>query len=101
MRGQLLPGKAEAASKAWREVIEPMLQRAKGWRGSYVLTHEGGELLLMSLWESREDASAVDRQFEGAMQRFGNHFAAHPQREVFDLRVHSFPRLGRRLQQDN
>ena len=100
MRGQLLPGKLEEAQRIWREAIEPVLQRAKGWRSSYVLTDEGGGLLLMSFWESQADAAAVAHQFEQAMAQFGEFFATRPKREAFDLRVHAFPRLERRLQDD-
>lgn len=100
MRGQLLPGKLEDASRVWREVIEPVLQRARGWRSSYVLTDENGLLLLMSFWESQADAASVAQEFEGAMAQFGKYFLDLPKREVFDLRVHAFPRLERRLHED-
>jgi heme-degrading monooxygenase HmoA len=101
IQGQLLPGKLEDASRVWRETIEPLLQRARGWRSSYVLSDENSKLLLVSFWESQADAGAVAQEFEGAMSQFGRYFVTQPKRELFDLKVHAFPRLERRLHEDN
>ena len=61
-----------------------------GNRGFLILSDpESDRALVISLWETREEADASDAFFERVAPSFGKHLTHRPERETFDVHAAS------------
>jgi heme-degrading monooxygenase HmoA len=78
------------------EHVLPDLRRQPGYAGVYVLTTPEGKALLMSLWESDEDADASTPHgfYPEQLARHATLFRAPPGRERYEVSFAEAPALA-------
>jgi len=63
-----------------------------GNRGLLVLSDpDTNRVLVISLWDTKEEADGGDAFFERIAPNFGKHLTHRPERETFDVHVASLP----------
>lgn len=63
-----------------------------GNRGLLVLGDpDTNRVLLISLWDTKEEADGSDAFFQRVAPNFGKHLTHRPERETFDVHVASLP----------
>lgn len=83
---QLVSGKADEAVSIWRDKVAPTAQQAKGFKGAFLLGDRGtGKGLTITLWETREDADAMNAALPQTQALFEGLFAAAPSLETFEV----------------
>ena len=64
----------------------------EGNRGFLVLSDpDTNRVLVISLWDTREEADGSDAYFQRVAPNFGKHLTHRPERETFDVHVVSLP----------
>jgi heme-degrading monooxygenase HmoA len=58
---RLVAGKADEAVAIWRDKVAPIAKQSKGFKGAYLVGDRAtGKGLTITLWESEEDAEAMN-----------------------------------------
>jgi hypothetical protein len=83
----------DEAVDLFRAEILPVLRGEEGYEGVVVLANPDGKALLVSVWESEEDAIASSEFARGALERFGTLFRSPPGREQYEVRFAEMPDL--------
>jgi heme-degrading monooxygenase HmoA len=77
-------------------LVLPALRKQEGYRGLYVLLSPEGKMLVLSLWEDEEAASATKASgfYERQLAKFEDvvFYRNEPGREAYDVVVEDVPR---------
>jgi heme-degrading monooxygenase HmoA len=85
---QLLPGKTDDAVSVWRDKVAPTIKQAKGFKGAYLVgDRETGKGITITLWETKEDADALNAALPQTLALFDGLFAAQPSLETYEVLV--------------
>jgi heme-degrading monooxygenase HmoA len=83
---QLVSGKTDDAVSVWRDKVAQTLKQAKGFKGAYLVGDRGtGKGLTITLWETQEDADAMNAALPQTLALFDGLFAAQPSLETFEV----------------
>ena len=83
---QLLSGKTDDAVSIWQEKVAGVLKQAKGFRGAYLVGDRGtGKGLTITMWETKEDADAMNAALPQTLALFDGLFAAQPSLETYEV----------------
>jgi heme-degrading monooxygenase HmoA len=82
----LVPAKVEDAVSVWRDKVAPSIKQAKGFKGAYLVGDRGtGKGLTITLWETKEDADAMNASLAQTLALFDGLFAAQPSLETYEV----------------
>jgi heme-degrading monooxygenase HmoA len=75
------------AVERFNDLVLPALRQQPGYAGVYVLVNPDGKGLVMTLWESEEEATAGIRSgfYAAQVEKFVTVFRAPPGREGYDV----------------
>jgi hypothetical protein len=82
----------DEALDLFKEQVLPGLREQDGYEGVFVLTTPEGKGLVLTLWESEEDAIAGDL-YAAALPHFVTFFRAPPGRESYRVALGDTPAL--------
>jgi heme-degrading monooxygenase HmoA len=86
INSQLVPGKTDDAVAVWRDKVAATIKQAKGFKGAYLVgDRETGKGLTITLWESKEDADAMNAALPQTLALFDGMFAAQPSLETYEV----------------
>jgi heme-degrading monooxygenase HmoA len=86
INSQLVSGRTDEAVSIWRDKVAAMIQQAKGFKGAYLVgDRETGKGLTITLWESKEDADAMNAALPQTLALFDGLFAAQPSLETYEV----------------
>jgi hypothetical protein len=79
--------------RLFRQEVLPELRAQDGYAGTYVLANPDGKALLLSFWETEQDAEAqAERGFYAdQLARFAAVFSSPPGRDRYELRFADQP----------
>lgn len=82
----------------FRESVVPALRDQEGYRGVYVLLTPEGKVLVITFWESEEDAEAglagARSFYAEQVEKFVTIYRAPPGRELYDVVVADAPAVA-------
>jgi heme-degrading monooxygenase HmoA len=82
----LIPDKIDEAVSIWRDKVAPAIKQAKGFKGAYLIGDRGtGKGLTITLWETKEDADAMNASLPQNLALFEGLFAAQPSLETYEI----------------
>ena len=85
---QVVAGKIDDATSIWRDKVAPGLKDAKGFKGAYLTgDRETGKGVTITLWETREDADAMNALLPQTLALFDGMFAGQPSLETYEVLV--------------
>ena len=83
---QLVSGKTDDAVSVWRDKVAPTIKQAKGFKGAYLVGDRGtGKGLTITLWETKEDADAMNALLSQNLALFEGLFVAQPSLETYEV----------------
>ena len=86
INSQLVAGKTDEAVSIWGDKVAPNLKQAKGFKGAYLVgDRETGKGITLTLWETIEDADAMNAALPQTLALFDGIFAAQPSLETFEV----------------
>jgi heme-degrading monooxygenase HmoA len=86
INSQLVSGKVDDAVSIWRDKVAPAMKQAKGFKGAYLVGDRGtGKGLTITLWESKEDANAMNASLPQTLALSDGLFAAQPSLESYEV----------------
>ena len=86
INSQLVSGKTDDAVSVWGDHVAPTLKQAKGFKGAYLVgDRETGKGLTITLWETKEDADAMNAALPQTLALFDGMFAAQPSLETYEV----------------
>jgi hypothetical protein len=91
LRFQTQPERVREASLLFEESVLPLCRKQKGYRGAlYLVDHETGKNLPITLWESEKDMLETEsnRFFQEQLVKFMNLYIEFPVREGYEVLVH-------------
>lgn len=82
----LVPGGADKAAAIWRDKVAPIAKQSKGFKGAYLMgDRETGMGLTITLWETKEDADAMNASLAQTQALFKDLFAEQPTLETYEV----------------
>jgi heme-degrading monooxygenase HmoA len=88
INSQLVAGKTDEAVSIWSDKVAPGLKQAKGFKGAYLVgNRETGKGITLTIWETKEDADAMNAALPQTLALFEGLFAAQPSLETFEVLV--------------
>ena len=86
----------DAALEVFEAFVLPELREQPGFRGLYVATTAEGKALLVSFWDSAEqaDAGADAAWYWEVLGRFATLFRSPPGRDRYEVRIAITPELA-------
>jgi hypothetical protein len=81
----------DEAVELFEEEVLPALREQEGYEGVVVLANPDGKAMLVSVWESEDDAVASAGFASGALEQFVTLFRAAPGREHYEVRLAEMP----------
>jgi hypothetical protein len=85
----------ESAVELFEERVLPQLREQSGYEGVYVLTTPEGKALIMSLWETEEDAAGDHGRFyDEQLEQYMTLFREAPGRERYQVALADAPALA-------
>ena len=83
----------EAVTELYRESVVPSLQEEPGYRGVYGLATPEGKAMVITFWETEEDAQAhvASGVYDEQVQKFVTFYRAAPGRESYEVMVADMP----------
>ena len=86
IKSNLVVGKTEAAVSIWRDKVAPNIKQAKGFKGAYLVGGRGtGKGLTITLWETKEDADAMNAGLSQTLDLFDGLFTEQPSLESYEV----------------
>lgn len=86
IKSNLVVGKIEDAVSIWRDKVAPSIKQAKGFKGAYLVgDRETGKGLTITLWETKEDADAMNAGLSQTLALFDGLFTEQPSLESFEV----------------
>jgi hypothetical protein len=84
-----------SAIELFRERVLPELREQNGYEGVYVLTTAEGKALILSLWETEEDAAGDHGRFyDEQLEQYMTLFREPPGRERYEVALADAPALA-------
>ena len=83
----------DEAVELFERLVLPNLREEKGYEGVVVLANPDGKAMLVSIWETEEDAVASTAFARAALEQFVTLFRAPPGREQYEVRLAEMPDL--------
>jgi heme-degrading monooxygenase HmoA len=89
----LVRASLEAVTDLYRESVLPALQAQPGYCGAYGLATPDGKAMVITFWETEEDArgDAASGFYDEQVQKFVTFYRATPGRESYDVMVADMP----------
>jgi hypothetical protein len=85
----------DSAVELFGERVLPQLREQDGYEGVYVLTTPEGKALIMSLWETEEDAAGDHGRFyDEQLEEYMTLFREPPGRERYEVALADAPTLA-------
>lgn len=88
IHSEVVPGKVDEAVSVWGDKVAANLKQAKGFKGAYLTgnreTHKG---VTITLWETKEDADAMNATLPQIMALFDGIFAGPPSVETYEVLI--------------
>jgi hypothetical protein len=76
------------ALKLFESDVMPGLRGQPGYRGVYAMATPDGKALLMSFWQTPEQAEAVENTwYSGVLEEYMTLFRSPPGRESYEVRI--------------
>ena len=77
----------DEAVKVTKESVLPAAKSQKGFRGAYLLSQPNGKAIMISLWETEEDAVANEKSgyYQEQLAKFKDMFTAPPVHEGYNV----------------
>ena len=86
IKSNLVVGKTEDAISIWRDKVAPSIKQAKGFKGAYLVGDRGtGKGLTITLWETKEDADAMNAGLSQTLALFDGLFTEQPSLESYEV----------------
>ena len=86
INSQLVAGKTDEAVSIWGDKVAPNLKQAKGFKGAYLVgDRASGKGVTLTLWETKEDADAMNAALPQTLALFEGLFAAQPTVETYEV----------------
>ena len=86
INSQLVSGKTDDAVSVWSDKVAPTIKQAKGFKGAYLVGDRAtGKGLTITLWETKEDADAMNAILPQTLALFEGLFAAPPSLETYEV----------------
>ena len=83
---QLISGKTDDAVSVWSDKVAPAIKQAKGFKGAYLVGDRGtGKGVTITLWETKEDADAMNAALPQTMALFDGLFVVQPSLETYEV----------------
>ena len=80
----------DEALALFREEVVPVMREQEGYQGAYVLATTDGKAVLISFWETEEQAAETPF-YSGLIAEFVTLFRAPPGRESYEVRFADAP----------
>jgi heme-degrading monooxygenase HmoA len=83
----------EAVTDLYRESVVPALQEQPGYCGAYGLATPEGKAMVITFWETEEDAQAhvASGVYDEQVQKFVTLYRATPGRESYEVMIADIP----------
>jgi heme-degrading monooxygenase HmoA len=83
----------EAVTDLYRESVVPALQEEPGYCGAYGLATPEGKAMVITFWETEEDAQAhvASGVYDEQVQKFVTLYRATPGRESYEVMIADIP----------
>jgi len=82
----LVPGKADEAAAIWRDKVAPVAKQSKGFKGAYLVgNRDTGIGLTITLWDTVEDADAMNASLPQTQSLFEGLFSEPPTLETYEV----------------
>jgi len=83
--------KLDEAVKVTKESVLPAAKSQKGFRGAYLLSQPNGKAIMISLWETEDDAIANEKSgyYQEQLAKFKDMFTAPPVHEGYNVSLHA------------
>ena len=86
IKSNLVAGKTEDAVSLWRDKVAPTIKQAKGFKAAYLVGDRAtGKGLTITLWETKEDADAMNASLPQTLALFDGLFAEQPSLESYEV----------------
>ena len=87
----------DEALRQFENAVLPKLRDQPGYLGVYALTTPEGRAMLISFWETADeaDASAADGWYPSVLSEFMTMFRSAPGREKYEVRIAELPLVPR------
>lgn len=86
IHSEVFPGKVDAAVSIWGDKVAPGLKQAKGFKGAYLTgNREINKGVTITLWETKEDADAMNATLPQLLALFDGIFSAQPSVETYEV----------------
>jgi heme-degrading monooxygenase HmoA len=83
---RLVAGKADEAVAIWRDKVAPIAKQSKGFKGAYLVGDRAtGKGLTITLWESKEDAEAMNASLAQNLALFEGMWEEGPALETYEV----------------
>jgi heme-degrading monooxygenase HmoA len=83
---QLNAGKGDEAVAIWREKVAPITKKSKGFKGAYLIgDSETGKGMTITMWETKEDADAMNAVLSQIMPMFKDLWKVPPTPETYEV----------------
>ena len=88
INSQLVAGKTEEAVSIWRDKVAPGLKDVKGFKGAYLVGDRAtGKGVTITLWETKEDADAMNASLQQTLALFDGLFVGQPSLDTYEVLV--------------
>jgi heme-degrading monooxygenase HmoA len=82
----LVAGKGDEAVALWRDKVAPIAKRSRGFKGAYLIGDSAtGKGLTITLWESKEDADAMNASLKQSLALFDGLWKETPTLESYEV----------------
>lgn len=86
INSQFVSDKTDEVVSIWRDKVAPAVKQAKGFKGAYLLGDRGtNKGITVTLWETKEDADAMNASMAQTLTLFDGFFAAQPSLETYEV----------------
>ncbi len=84
---QVKEDKVDEAVKVTKDSVLPAAKSQKGFRGAYLLSQPKGKAIMISLWETEEDAVVGEKSgyYQEQLAKFKDMFTAPPVHEGYNV----------------
>jgi len=86
INSQFVLGKQDEGLSIWRDKVAPGLKHTKGFKGAYVGGNTStGKSVVITLWETEEDASAMNAALSQSFALFDGLLTAQPETNQYEV----------------
>jgi hypothetical protein len=86
INSQFVSGKEDEGLSVWRDNVAPGLKHTKGFKGAYVGGDRStGKSVVITLWETEDDANAMNVGLSQTLALFDGLLAAQPETNQYEV----------------